>query len=156
MESMEMPQPTEAHAWLEKLAGTWTGTEIMSPSPWAPKGGTAKGIIENRMALGGFSLIQEYRQEIEGKVTFEGHGVFSYDGKTEEYLLYWWDSMGMGVNDFRGKRDGDRLTLEHTGPMGHNRTVFDLGKAGTYTFRMQFSPDGAAWMNMMEGTYTQG
>lgn len=152
---MEMPQPTEAHAWLEKLAGSWTGTEILSPSPWDQKGGTAKGFVENRMALGGFSLIQDYRQEREGQVTFEGHGVFTYDGERDEYVLHWFDSMGTGVNEFRGQREGDHLSLEHSGPQGHSRCVFDLRQEGTYAFRMQFSPDGSVWMNFMEGSYTK-
>ncbi|MEQ8764455.1 MAG: DUF1579 family protein [Planctomycetota bacterium] len=150
---MELPKPTEGHDRLEMFVGSWQGTEILHPSPWDSNGGTAKGFVENRRALGGFSLIQEYRQERDGKTTFEGHGVFTYDPEKDEYVLYWFDSMGLGVNDYRGKLEDGVLTVEHQGEMGHSRCVFDMRKEGSYTFRMQGSPDGSVWMSFMDGTY---
>jgi hypothetical protein len=35
---MDMPKPGAPHQQLAKLAGTWTGDEIIGPSPFDPKG----------------------------------------------------------------------------------------------------------------------
>ncbi len=150
---MEMPKPTDAHKKLARLVGTWTGEEKMHPSPWDPKGGTAMGKITNRLALGGFAVIQEYRQERGGQTTFEGHGVFSYDAARQDYLLHWFDSMGTPPNEFRGRFEGQVLTLFSESPQGRSRAIFDLGGDGTYTFKMDMSPDGRQWQTLMEGGY---
>lgn len=76
---MEMPRPTEAHRRLHALAGDWTGTEKMHPSPWDPQGGTAEGRVQNRVALDGFAIVQQYEQRRGGQISFSGHGVFSWD-----------------------------------------------------------------------------
>jgi hypothetical protein len=91
---MEMPKPTTHHGKLEKLAGTWVGEEKMNPSPWDPKGGAARGVMEARMDLDGFYLVGDYRQERDGKVTYRGHGVYGYDAKKGDYTMYWFDAMG--------------------------------------------------------------
>lgn len=58
----EMPRPTPHHETLRALAGTWTGDERLHPSPWDPKGGSATGHVEARMALRDMFLVMDYRQ----------------------------------------------------------------------------------------------
>jgi hypothetical protein len=125
----------------------------MHPSPWDPAGGTALGRVENREALDGFVVVQDYAQERAGRVTFRGHGVFSWDAPRRSYVFHWFDSMGMPPNEYVGQFQGDVLTLSYQGPQGHSRAVFDLTQAGRYAFRMDFSPDGATWQTLMEGSY---
>jgi hypothetical protein len=60
---MEMPKPTPGHLRLKKLEGHWEGEETMHPSQWDPKGGTATGRTQGRLALNGFALISDYDQE---------------------------------------------------------------------------------------------
>ena len=134
---MGMPTAGEAHKRLEKLIGEWNGEEVMEPSQWDPKGGTAIGRITNRAALDGFNVIQDYQQERDGQVTFRGHGVFGWDMATQDYVLHWFDSMGMSPNEFRGRFEGDVLTMTSRSAMGHSRTVTDLGQDGTYSFKMR-------------------
>ncbi|MGE5277442.1 MAG: DUF1579 family protein [Acidobacteriota bacterium] len=74
-----MPRPGEPHRQLRKLVGSWRGEERLSPSPWDPVGGTAVGRVENRSALDGFAVVQDYEQERNGAVGFRGHRVFSWD-----------------------------------------------------------------------------
>jgi len=76
---MEMPKPQDQHKKLEMLAGTWTGEEKLYPSPWDPKGGTATSRVEARIGLGGFFLISDYEEKREGKVAYQGHGVYGWD-----------------------------------------------------------------------------
>ena len=150
---MEMPQPSDAHRRLEKLVGAWRGEEQMAPSPWSPAGGTAAARVRNVRALDGLAVVQDYAQERGGAVTFRGHGVFRWDGAAGEYVLHWFDSMGQAPNEFRGAFDGDVLTVVSRTPDGFVRAVFDFGEAGRYTYRMEVSPDAAAWVPMMDGTY---
>ena len=150
---MEMPKPTDAHKKLERLAGKWKGEEKMYPSPWDPKGGTAVARVNNRPALDGFTVVQDYEQERNGAVTFRGHGVFSYDAMQQCYVLHWWDTMGMPVNEFKGTLEGNILTMTDKKPQGLNRAVFDLRQEGKYNFKMEVSQDGKQWQTFMEGNY---
>lgn len=152
---MEMPKPGSAHKKLEKLVGSWTGEEKMHPSPWAPQGSTATGVVENRVALDGFAVVQDYEQRHGNQVTFRGHGVFRWDAPRERYVLHWFDSMGMGPNEYVGSFDGPVLTLISDTGQGLSRTVFDLAGAGAYRFRMEQSEDGKQWQTLMEGSYTR-
>ncbi len=152
---MDMPRPGEPHRRLQELVGSWVGKERLSPSPWDPVGGEAVGRIENRAALDGFVVVQDYGQERNGAVTFRGHGIFSWDAPRGSYVLHWFDSMGMPPNEYRGNFDGNVLSLSNQGPQGHSRAVFDLGEPGRYVFRMDFSQDGSHWQTLMEGQYSR-
>lgn len=150
---MEMPKPTAAHRQLERLVGSWKGIEHMFPSQWNPAGGEALARITNRLALDGFVVVQDYEQEADGVVTFQGLGVFSWDANEPGYVLHWFDSMGMPPNVFRGNFEGDVLTLTSKWSHGYHRAVFDLSQEGHYTFRMEVSESGEQWATLMEGQY---
>jgi len=152
---MEMPTPTEAHKRLERLAGRWSGEERMSPTPFDPKGGVATGRADNRVALDGFAVVQDYEQDRGGTVTYRGHGIFRWDVEKDEYVLDWYDSMGGPPTEFRGPFEGDTLTLTGRTVYGFNRTVFDLSETDRYSFHADVSPDGEKWETFMEGSYTR-
>ena len=152
---MDMPKVTDAHRMLERLAGRWSGQEKLSPSPWDPAGGMAIARINNRIALGGFAVIQDYEQERNGEVSFHGHGVFQYDANQKNYVLHWFDSMGMGANEFRGDCKDNVYTFMSKSPQGENRVTFDFRQNGKYTFKLEASMDGKQWMTFMDGTYTK-
>ncbi|HEX4665461.1 MAG TPA: DUF1579 family protein [Chthoniobacterales bacterium] len=142
---MEMPTPSDGHRRLEKIAGQWEGEEKMYPSPWDPQGGTAIGRINSRMALNGFALINDYEQERNGKIAFNGHGVFTYDPKTESYTLVWVDCMGAPPEIFKGNFDGAVLKLAHGGPGMHVRLTYDMSEPDVMSTSMEMSQDGSAW-----------
>lgn len=150
---MDMPQVTDGHRKLEALVGTWVGAEKMNPSPIDPEGGPAEGRVENRLALGGFTVVQDYTQTRGGKVSYRGHGVFGFDPARNLYTMHWWDSMGFPVNAFEGTFEDDVLTLSFAGAMGHQRTTFTLTGPDTYDFAMDVSPDGGEWYPFMTGSY---
>jgi len=152
---MDMPKPASEHRELERLAGTWEGGEIMHPSPWMPQGGKAVGHVKNRIGLNGFALVQEYEQRMGETSLFKGHGVFTVDPATREYLLTWFDSSGAGPNAYRGQLKAGVLSLVSHTPQGQMRAVFDLREEGRYRFLMEASGDGREWQPMMEGTYTR-
>jgi hypothetical protein len=152
---MEMPKPVEAHRMLEKLVGRWSGEERVYPSPFDPNGGMAMARLENRLALDGFAVVQDYEQERNGRINFRGHGVLRYEATQQCYEMYWFDSMGMAPNVFRGSFDGEVLTLACKDPQGHSRATFDLSLKGQYKFRMEVSPDGNQWFPFLEGQYAR-
>jgi hypothetical protein len=150
-----MPQPTEAHRRLERIAGTWVGEEKIHPTPWDPAGGAAVGRAQNRVALDGFALVQDYEQERDGRVNFRGHGVMRWDPARQHYAMHWFDSSGVPPSEFRGQFDGDVLTLTCAAPQGHSRAVWDFREPDAYHFRMEVSPDGNQWTPFMEGRYAR-
>ena len=142
---MEMPTPTDGHRKLEKIAGHWEGEEKMYPSPWDPNGGTAIGRINSRVALNGFALINDYEQERNGKITFTGHGVFTYEPTAGAYTLIWFDCMGVAPEIFKGQFEGEILKLAHGGPGMHVRLTYDLSEPGYLSTSMEMSQDGEEW-----------
>lgn len=147
---MEMPKPTAEHRKLEKIAGQWAGEERMYPSPWDPKGGMALGRIKSRMAVGGFALINDYEQERDGKITFSGHGVFTYDPKEKLYTLTWFDCMGVPPEVFKGGFEGEVLRLSHGGPGMHARLTYDLSEPGCLSTSMEMAQDGVNWKKLFD------
>jgi hypothetical protein len=147
----EMPRPTAAHAQLAILAGVWASREQIAPSPWDTKGGLAYGRCTNQLALNGFVVLHDYEQERGGAVTFRGHGVFSYDAVEGEYVLHWFDSMGLPPSVFRGSFEGATLRLACATTGKHQRVTWEFQDESRYRFRMEFSPDGCDWRTFMEG-----
>ncbi|MFO0985045.1 MAG: DUF1579 family protein [Planctomycetota bacterium] len=150
---MEMPKPGAAHKQLEVFAGTWRGEEKMHPSPWDPKGGVATASLVSRVACDGFYVVGDYEQRRDGVVSFRGHSVFGYDAPSQEVVLYWFDSTGMGVDVFRGKLEGQTLKLTCHNAMGHHRLVYDFRERDTLRSKMDTSADGKQWQTMFEGAY---
>ncbi|MBI3792780.1 MAG: DUF1579 family protein [Gemmatimonadetes bacterium] len=152
---MQMPQPTPQHRALEVFAGEWSGTETLHPSPFDAKGGTARALVRNVVALDGFAVIQDYEQMRGELVNFRGHGVIRFDAHAGEYVFHWFDSWGGPPAEFRGTGRDGRFILTNTGQQGHTRATFDFPGDGTYRYAMQVSPDGTHWATFMDGTYTR-
>ena len=150
---MEMPQPNEHHEKLRRFAGTWKGVETMVPSQWDPQGGDAEAHTVGRTALAGLSVLVDYEQRRPEGPSFEGHGVYCWDARAEEVVLYWFDSMGMGVDTFRGKWDGDTIQMRSQNPMGHWRITETFQGETARTARMETSNDGESWTTMFDGRY---
>jgi hypothetical protein len=150
---MEMPKPAPGHLKLHKLAGTWQGEEQMYPSPWDPKGGTAKGKTTSRVSLSGFAVIGDYEQERHGVITFAGHSVFTFDPNSAMYMLHWFDCMGSPPELFAGSFSGDVLTVAHGGPQGHARLTYDVSNPKELVSSMEMSQDGRTWKKFFDGRY---
>lgn len=150
---MSTPELTGVQRQLARLVGTWIGEEQMFPSPWIPEGGTATGKVRNTSGLDGRIVVQEYRQERDGTVTFQGHGVFAHDPVKGKVVMHWFDSMGPTPNIYEGDFDGDVLTMTMQMSKGWSRSRFELGSADDYTFGMDASGDGTNWSPMMKGSY---
>jgi hypothetical protein len=151
--TMDIPKPSAGHLALRKMEGSWEGQETMHPSQWDPKGGAAIGRNRHTLGLGGFALIIDYEQERDGKVTFTGHGVYTYDPSKNQYCLHWFDCLGSPPEVFVGGFDGDVMTLTHGGPGMHARMTYDLSIPNTLRGQMEMSPDGEEWKVLFEAVY---
>ncbi len=149
---MDMPKPGAPQQQLAKLTGNWAGNETLAPNPWDSKGGTATAKVNNRVAVDGWAVVQEYEQTRDGKVSFKGHGVFSHDAAKNVVVLQWYDSMAGGPFTYTGIWKGDVLTLTGASGGGHGRCTFDVSGGG-YKFVMDFSQDGKQWATFMSGAY---
>lgn len=150
---MDMPRPGAAHQKLEALVGSWIAEEQIHPSPWDPAGGPAKGRVENRLALDGFVVVQDYVQRRNGEVNFQGHGVFRYDAAASEYQLHWFDSMGQQPSVFRGTFEGQVLSLQTSVGGGHTRATWDFSEPDRVRYQMEISGDGEQWQVFSDGDY---
>ena len=150
---MDMPQLSPGHKRFEELAGTWEGKETMYPSHWDPKGGTAKGRTTSRVAVGGFALVSDYLQERDGVITFQGHGVYSFDPRNELYTLYWVDSIGSPPEVFTGAFEGKVLTVGHGGKGMQVRLIYDLSQPQVMASSMEMSQDGVEWKKLFDAEY---
>jgi hypothetical protein len=152
----QIPQPTAEHKQLHAMAGTWTSEETIHPSPWDPKGGTAKGRCEARVALDGFVVVSDYSQEKDGKVCYRGHGCFGYDTTQRKWFMQWLDNMmPVAASTVWGAWEGDTLTFQMQGPQGHHRYTYKFVDDRTYVFSLGMSQDGKAWSTFMEGRFAK-
>jgi hypothetical protein len=151
---MRLPQPGEAHARLRTLVGRWQGRETLQPAPWDPAGGTATAVVDNRVVLDGFAVVQDYQQSRDHSPTFAGHAVLWWDPAADQHVMTWFDAMSGTPTEYRGGFDGDVLTLTSTAARGgYSRCTFDCRTPDRYGFMLEVSADGQTWTPAMEGTY---
>ena len=146
-----IPKPGPEHEQLAQLAGDWSGEETMFPSAWSPEEQHRVGRLRARL-LDGFFVVSDYEQWTGDEVTFRGHGVYSWDEKAKEYVMYWFDSMGGAGGVARGHLEGNRLTFQNRSPLGHSRYRYTF-EEGETVFEMGMSTDGETWQELMVGRY---
>ncbi|MBZ6075830.1 DUF1579 family protein [Microvirga puerhi] len=147
-------QPRAEHLRLQALAGLWIGEEVLSDTPWM-KGGRATGHVDARVTLGGFVLEQDYRQERDGRETFQAKGLFTFDSDLSEYRLFWFDDLGFPpAEPAGGTWEGDTLTVLRRSPRAIARHTFAIRNAQEYELAIENSWDGgASWAPVMTGHY---
>jgi len=139
---------------LDALAGNWAGDEEIATTRWG-QGGPAKGFIHARIELGGRSLVQDYREERDGKIALQAHAVFVTGREHDQYSLYWFDSYGFVPGaPAPGLWDGQRFTFVRSSSRGQTRHIYALEGAGVLTLRLESSFDGGvSWERVMDGRY---
>jgi hypothetical protein len=103
--------------------------------------------------LESFFVVSDYEQKDGNQVCFRGHGVYSWDPQAEEYVMYWFDSMGGAGGIARGRLEGNQLTFQNSSPMGHHRYRYTFESNTSTVFEMAMSQDGKSWQVLMVGRY---
>lgn len=147
-------RPSEYHAKLSKLAGSYEADEKIHPGPSDPKGGSAKGRMTARLDLGGFWLLMDYEQQREGQVGFRGHGIFGYDPDRRQYCLFWVSSVSPVTDPMWGQYEGNTLIFQSQNPkVGWNRCSYHFNTDHSHDLKIERSQDGVDWTPMLEGHY---
>ncbi len=151
---MEMAQVGEEARRLAVFVGDFAGEEILYPCPWLPEGGSAQGFFTGVSQFGGLVTMMDYRQERDGEVSYQGHGVFGWDDKACCYNKLWADSMG-GMPDhlLKGHWQGESLVFQDAGEGFHVRYCYTPQQDGSFTFALRNSQNGEDWQTFMEGNY---
>lgn len=103
--------PTERHANLAKLAGSWATTVKL----WMDPSGepmVTEGTMENRLIMGGRFLEGKLDGSFMGQ-PFNGYWLLGYNNVTEQHESIWVDNHGTGIYLYTGSSNeaGDEMTL---------------------------------------------
>ena len=147
--------PTDQHQRLWVFEGTWSGDETLYPAPWDEAGGTARGTLVYRKAVHGRFMVSDYVEEQDGRVVFEGHGVYGYDADRDVYTMFWFDPSGGGgpAAPLPGRWAGETLTFERTSPRA--RYVYRFDGPERVTFSVEHAPEGGELRPLLVGRYAR-
>jgi len=118
--------PSEGHARLMPMVGTWNAKTTFTMAPGAPEQvSDAKSV--HRLVLGGRYLEQVYKGSNMG-MPFEGLGLTGFDNVQKRYVGVWMDTFGTGImhSTSTGKPTDDKIEFvcEAIEPSGQKR-IFD-------------------------------
>lgn len=152
MSSDEQPSEPGIERGIERLSfmlGSFRGEERGSA------GQVSTGRLEAKLAVGGLAVVSDYVQSVDSAPVFSGHGVYTFDGRDQHYVMTWFDSEGGGRPVVaRGGFEGSRLTFAADGERGQSRYLYDVRDDG-YDFAISVSTDGVSWRPVLEASYTR-
>ena len=151
-----MPGPSPEHKKLAYFAGTWKSEAAMKPMGQFP-GGKTTSVDRVEIMPGGFFTVTH--SDGSGPMgPLHEMEVMGYDVKEKVYTYDGFNNFGEHET-YKGTFDGDTWTWTGDSDFGGHamkgRFVVKVVSAAAYTFRFDFSPDGTAWTNIMEGKATK-
>ncbi|MEM6673055.1 MAG: DUF1579 family protein [Planctomycetota bacterium] len=106
-EAPPMVPPTKVHDLLLESVGDWEGVLRME-MPGMPQ--TEFSATETVKGIGGYHTMSDFHADMMG-APYHGHGIASYDPKTETMLMTWSDSMQSHTSIMRGTVDMEKKTI---------------------------------------------
>lgn len=121
-----MPKPAPEMKELMDFVGTWTTDETAEQTPFMPAG-TGTGTNTVRTGPGRFSVLMDQRSKASNGMSFNGHGILTWDPNEKAYKMEWVDSMTPGVVTETGHKEGDTLVFTgETMMMGKKMSIKDV------------------------------
>jgi hypothetical protein len=156
-----MPKPGPEHEVLKMDVGTWDASVEVPTAPGAPPM-TSKGVEVDTLGCGGLCLITDFKGELMPGVTFQGHGLTTWDSMKKKYAGSWTDSMSTGLAITEGTYDaaakkatGSMVGPNMTGEVVKSRTVTEHKDADSRVMTGYApGPDGKE-MQVIRITYTR-
>lgn len=139
-----MPKPGPEHKILAMDVGTWDAVMEMPAAPGAPPM-TSKGVEVNTIGCGGLCLITDFKGDLMPGVTFQGHGITTWDAAKKKYVGSWMDSMSAGIS--RGESTYDAASKKFTGWIEGPDTS---GKVSKMKTTVEYPAPGTRVMTMWE------
>lgn len=154
---MGMPTPAPALKKLDFLAGEWTSTGDMKPSPGMP-GGKFSYSSHAEWMQGNFFLVENSDMDLGPMGKGKELAIMGYDSDKKVYTYTAFNSMGE-AETATGTLNGDTWTWtsdEHMGGMTmKGRFTMKVLSPTSYNMKFELSQDGTNWMTGMEGTATK-
>lgn len=151
---MEIPRPTPFHKKLVVLIGSWSGEEKLAPAPWDPVGGEAQGRITVESLFDGMYLMAKYDHIKDGRIQFQGLGLYGYDIRHSLYTMYWFDSFGFDPRGpATGNWVGNSLILDQKDEFGLTRYVYTFNGEDELQMEIQIGQDEPTFQEWLRGTY---
>ena len=156
-----MPKPGPEHQLFKMDEGTWDAAVELTPGPGAPQM-TSKGVEVNTIGCGGLCLITDFKGEMLPGMTFQGHGLATWDTTKKKYAGSWTDSMSQGLAVTEGTWDPAAKKMtgwmegpDMTGKITKTRSVVEYPTEGTRVMTAYAPmPDGKE-AQVLRITYTR-
>ena len=100
-------------------------------------------------------MIQDYVEERDGRVVYQGHGIFRWDDAQQNYTCLV-DSLGQVPSaPARGSWTADTLVFEHDqAGAERGRYTFSFKDEDSYDLKIENSQDGGqTWRLFLQATY---
>lgn len=156
-----MPKPGPAHDVLKADLGTWNAAVEVVSAPGAPAM-TSTGVETNVLGCGGLCLVTDFKGTMMPGVSFEGHGVVTYDPAKKKYVGSWTDSMSTGLAMSEATWDPAKKALtgwmegpDMTGAVVKTRSVSEHKDAKTRVLTVYAPGPGGKEFQMMRIVYTK-
>ena len=157
-EGMMLTPPPELDA-LDWMMGDFDFNMEM-PMPGEDEGVPVPGTSSTHKTMGGMWLETRHAADF-GGMKMTGMQLMSYDMEAKEYVSYWFDSLGPGSLEMRGKLKGQTLVMESKmasfpGMPGKSayRATYSMKGRGKVFFRLE-TDTGTGWGVMVEGMMTR-
>ena len=104
------PKPGKAHKLLAQEVGSWDcDVKMFFQGPNGPPA-EYKGLEVNKLVSGDLYLQTTFTCRM-GEREFEGHSLFGYDPRAEQYVGTWVDNFTTTPTNMKGKYDAETKTL---------------------------------------------
>ncbi len=110
LQEMQVPEPTEHHALIQRGVGEWAGTVTMLV-PGLPE--TPIPATESVRSAGPFWTVSVFRSDFMGE-SYEGNGSRGYDPSTGKFQSTWLDSRSSYLSIMEGAYDPETRTMTST------------------------------------------
>lgn len=164
-------KPQEQHEWLAQLAGEWTYLMTCNMGPDQPPMQLRGN--ESVRTFGGLWVIGNGEGETPSSPECGSDGnagggamnsiiTLGYDTRREIFVGTFTANVSDHMWSYEGKREGNKLTLDTTGPSFTDPTktiryqdIVEIKSANERTLSSQFMGDDGQWVPFMTATYTR-
>ena len=154
-------QPTDHHAWLQKLVGEWKVVSEMVMGP--DKTETSEG-YEKTVSLGGLWAFGVGKASMSDGSTFDYRSAIGYDVSFNEYRGCWFGSVSSHLWKYVGtlSEDGTKMTLNCVGPnmvkdgeTANYRDIIEIISENERTLTSFGEDEEGNWQQFMKAVYTR-
>ena len=151
-------KPGPEHAWMAFMIGSWNVSTKMWMGPGEPVVSTAT--MESRWIMGRRFVRSDYTGDL-GGIPYRGEGTFGFNNAASRFESSWLDSIGSGISQSHGAREGDVVTVkgvELNPMMGGEipfRHVYTKRSDDEYVMESYWTMPGMGEMKGMELVFTR-